>query len=173
MEDKKPRSDSKLDGLSESQRGELVRLLVDGCSYREALEWLDAECMTKSNLSSLSAFYNRHVVPLIKERRDFAAMQAQAIVTQIGGVDWDKASVERVRNLAFRELNRENPDVETVEKLGNLILKNRQLEFAREKLTVSIKSKIEAGLDALFEEIKGNPRAEKLFAELKEVVSKA
>lgn len=172
-EDKKPRSDSKLDGLSSSQRAELIRLLADGCSYKQALEWLEAECMVTVSLSALTPFYKRHVVPLLKERRDYAAAQAEAIVAQVGAIDWDVASRERLRQLAFRELNREDADVDTVEKLANLMLKSSQQEIERERLMSNLKSKIDAGLDALFAEIKGNPKAEKLFAELKAAVAKA
>lgn len=41
------------------------------------------------------------------------------------------------------------------------------------KLSLASKSKIEAGLDALFAEIKGNAAAEKAFAALQEVIAKS
>lgn len=41
------------------------------------------------------------------------------------------------------------------------------------KLSLATKGKLEAGLDALFAEIKGNAAAEKIFAQLQEVVAKA
>jgi hypothetical protein len=131
---RKPNSNSKLDALGEAQKADLVRLLVDGCSYKEALEWLEAECLVKSGLSALSVFYNRHVVPLLKERREFAAMQAGALDKLAGQVDWDKASIEQLKALAFRELNREGADVEVIEKLTKLLLKNREQELSERRV---------------------------------------
>lgn len=136
MDEKKPRSDSKLDGLSSGQRAELVRLLADGCKYQDALEWLSAECRVTSTLSALSAFYKRHVVPILKERREFAAARAEAIVSEAGAIDWDLASVELLKGMAFRELNRESADAETVERLMKLIFKNREQVQNERKLVV-------------------------------------
>jgi len=51
--------------------------------------------------------------------------------------------------------------------------KGEQLKLEREKFKASIRTKLEAGLDALFEEIKGNTRAETIFAQLREAVAKA
>jgi len=133
---RKPRADSKLDSLGESQQAELVRLLADGCSYAQAIEWVEAECQVKTTLASLSAFYKRHVVPVIKDRRDFAAAQAGALDKLSGRVDWDKASIEQLKALAFRELNREGADVETIEKLTKLLLKNREQEMSERKLVI-------------------------------------
>jgi hypothetical protein len=64
-------------------------------------------------------------------------------------------------------------DPKTFFLMAKIGLQREQQSLDREKLNAATKGKIEAGLDALGEEIKGNPRAEKLFAELKEVVSKA
>lgn len=161
---KKPRSDSKLDGLSSSQRAELVRLLADGSSYKQTIEWLGAECMVTCSLSALTPFYKRHVVPLLKERRDYAAAQAEAIVAQVGAIDWDVASRERLRQLAFRELNREDPDVETVEKLTRLAMKSRELDQGerRIRLLEDNAASAKAKLKELTRENKGGLTAETL-----------
>lgn len=54
-----------------------------------------------------------------------------------------------------------------------LVLKESALEHDREKFKAAIRTKLETGLDALFGEIKGNAKAEALFAQLREVVAAA
>lgn len=123
----KPRSDSLHATLSESQRDELIRVLADGAPYREALEWLDAECNVKSSLGALSNFYRSFVVPVLEERRSFAAAQAQALLANAGDIDWDAATAERLRQITFRELNRDGADIDAIKTLTTLILKaNKQ-----------------------------------------------
>lgn len=49
----------------------------------------------------------------------------------------------------------------------------RDREFDKEKWTEQQKTKIEAGLDALFQEVKGNPEARSFFEKFKAVVNQA
>lgn len=56
---------------------------------------------------------------------------------------------------------------------ARLAQKDRALEFDQQKFAASLKTKIEHGLDALFEEIKGNAEARELFQKIKAVVTKA
>jgi hypothetical protein len=119
----KPRSDSLHSTLSSSQRDELIRVLADGAPYREALEWLDAECQVKSSLGALSNFYRTFVVPVIEERRSFAAAQATALLESAGAVDWDAATAEKLRQITFRELNRDGADIDSIKTLTTLVLK--------------------------------------------------
>lgn len=67
----------------------------------------------------------------------------------------------------------ENDDVRLKQKDEELAIRRENSKTARDKLNAATRSKIDAGLDALYEEIKGNPKAEKLFAELKAVVEKS
>jgi hypothetical protein len=67
----------------------------------------------------------------------------------------------------------ENEEERKKQKDRELDIREEANRINREKLSEAGKSKIEAGLDALFAEIKGNPKAEKLFAELKAVVAKS
>ncbi len=173
MKNQKPRSDSLHALLKSGQRDELVRLLADGAGYREVIDWLQTDCGVKTSLASLSAFYRKTVLPVIEERRTFAALKAEAIVSGAGAVDWDAASMELVRQMTFKMLSSPDFDPETVEKFLKVQLKGRDQDIAREKLSAAAKTKIESGMDALFAEIKGNPKAEKLFQQLQEAVARA
>lgn len=66
----------------------------------------------------------------------------------------------------------EGADYRAKQKDAELALRRESNEIAREKLTAATRSKIEAGLDALYGEIKGNVNAERIFAQLQEVVKK-
>lgn len=165
----KPRSDSLHATLSSSQCEELTRLLSDGAPYREALEWLDAECHVKSSLGALSNFYNKHVLPVLEERRQFAAAQAQALIDQAGTVDWDAATRERLRQIAFRELNREGADLESVKTLMTLTLKgqqvtneSRRIELLERKAAQADEAKTVSDDDALTPEEKAQ-RMKQIF----------
>lgn len=57
--------------------------------------------------------------------------------------------------------------------MANFQMRKERFQFEREKFSQSSKGQIEKGLDALFEEIKGNKKAEALFVQLREAVAKA
>lgn len=65
----------------------------------------------------------------------------------------------------------EQQDAKTFFLISRLQLAQQQLEHEREKFKAAIRTKLEAGLDALWEEIRGNAKAEALFAQLREVVA--
>lgn len=67
----------------------------------------------------------------------------------------------------------ENDDIRLKQKDREIELRKEANRIARDRLTAATRSKIDAGLDALFEEIQGNPRAVELFNQIKEIVRKA
>lgn len=173
--DRKERSDSKLGSrLSAGHREQLTELMIDGKNgIREIQRWLLEECQVKVSTDPISKFYERHVVPVIEERRAWSELRAQATIDSAGEVDWDAASFELVRRMNFKMLNSPDFDPDTVDKFLKLVLKRKDQEITERKLSAAAKDKIEVGLDALLAEIQGNPRALLLFNQLKEVVAKA
>ncbi len=173
--DKKPRKDSILDSqLSEDQKEELRRMLMTGFGQDECIEWLRTTCgvVIKSGYT-LTKFWQRHCKPVVNERRQFAAVKAEAIVDKAGRTDWNAATMELVKQVSFEMMSGQRIDPKTAEKFIKLILKADAQDQNREKLAKTAKSDIEKGLDALFEEIKGNKKAEVIFAQLQEVVKTA
>jgi hypothetical protein len=133
---KKPRSDSKLDALPESRVLELRDGLLGGWSYEAALSWLSTECGVDSSLSALSAFFKRHCAPVMKERRELAALKAETISEEAGKTDWDAASIERLRQMVFEFMANPNADLEATERMFRLLLKSRDQETDRRKLAI-------------------------------------
>jgi hypothetical protein len=80
--------------------------------------------------------------------------------------------LEKDVNVFAVAANLEGADYRAKQKDLELALRKESNELAREKLTAATRSKIEAGLDALYQEIKGNAPAEKIFKQLQEVVKK-
>lgn len=133
---KKPRSDSKLDALPESRVLELRDGLLGGWSYADAMSWLNTECGITSSLSALSAFFKRHCAPVLKERRQLAALKAEAIAEDAGVTDWDAASIEKLRQMVFEFMADPAANIEDTEKLFKLLLKSRDQEVDRRKLAL-------------------------------------
>lgn len=133
---KKPRSDSKLDSLPEQQLLELRDGLLSGWKLEDAKSWLIVECGVSSSLAALSAFFKRHCVPVIRDRRQLAALKAEAITEGVGLTDWDAASIERLRQTVFEFMSNPNADIEATERLFKLLLKSRDQEVDRRKLVL-------------------------------------
>jgi hypothetical protein len=133
---KKPRSDSKLDTLPESRVLELRDGLLGGWSYADALSWLASECGLQSSLAALSAFFKRHCAPVLKERRQLAALKAEAIAEDAGVTDWDAASIEKLRQMVFEFMSDPKSNIENTERLFRLLLKSRDQEVDRRKLAL-------------------------------------
>ena len=145
--------------MPESRVLELRDRLLAGERYEALLSWLATECGVVSSLASLSGFYKRHCVPVIRESRQLAAVKAEAIVDDAGRTDWNTATMELVKQVSFEIMSGQQVDTKTAEKFVKLILKADAQATDKDKLTNASKSKIEAGLDALLAEIKGNPKA--------------
>lgn len=137
---RKPRSDSKLDALPEPQFMELRDGLLDGSkgSYEECLSWLATECGVHSTLSALSSFYRRHCKPLVAERRQYAAMRAEALgeAMEADPVDWDAAIIERTKQLTFEFLDSGKPEPEDMRRLLDGILKARSQTVDERKVAL-------------------------------------
>jgi hypothetical protein len=133
---KKPRSDSKLDALPESRVLELRDGLLGGWSYDAAMSWLATECGVSSTLSALSSFFKRHCAPVMREKRQLAALKAEAIGDLAGKVDWDAASIEHLRQMVFEFMADPKADLESTERMFRLLLKSRDQETDRRKLAI-------------------------------------
>ena len=141
---KKPRSDSKLDGMPESRVLELRDRLLAGDGYRELLDWLSLECGVSSSLGSLSVFYRRHCVPLLRESRQLAAVKAEAIVEDAGRTDWNMATMELVKQVSFEMMSGQAIDTKTAEKFIKLILKADAQDLDRDKFEEAVKKAAQA-----------------------------
>jgi hypothetical protein len=155
--DRKPRADSKLDGLPGGRFLELrERMPGNQETYREIREWLRDECGVDTSGPALTAFFKRHCAPLLLERRALAAAQAEAIGTEASEnpVDWDAAAVEKLRQFAFQMMLAPGADPKAVKNVFTILLKRQSLDHEGRKLALleeksaEAKRKITEALDA-------------------------
>lgn len=147
---KKPRSDSKLDALPDRYLGELRDGLLSGWRLEDAKTWLSEQCAVSTSLASLSAFFKRHCVPILRERRQLAALRAEAIAEDIGMTDWDMASIEKLRQMVFEFMSNPDADIEATERMFKLLLKRKDQELTergmklKEEAAAEAKAKLQA-----------------------------
>ena len=63
-------------------------------------------------------------------------LKAEAIGADAGLVDWDAASIERLRQMVFEFMSNPNADLEATERMFRLLLKSRDQEVDRRKLAL-------------------------------------
>lgn len=75
---KKPRIDSKLDGLPPEQRERLVQWMVGRIGLAQCVDLVAKEFGVKSSLAAMSRFYTKNVGPYLIQRRRAAVIVAEA-----------------------------------------------------------------------------------------------
>lgn len=177
MSSKEIRSDAKLKNLPKEDLDELwlMRHPVDGKK-----PWKLAKVQTEIPLrygvtvamSSLSEFY----AWLRQKRETEAAIKAaeQAKLQYLNAnPDASPESLNAVAQMIFTNKAMQTGDADMWVKVAGVMERRKAREFNEKKFQAAIKSKLEAGLDALFEEIKGNEKAEAIFANLKGVLEES
>lgn len=146
---RKPRSDSKLDNLADHHLAELTAKLLRNEKYEDVLTWLAVECAVSSSLASLSAFFQRHCAPVLKERRKLAVLRAEEMqrVASENPVDWDAVAFEKLNQIFFDLLLDPEVDPAAVKRIGDLILKDKSLAMDSRKLAM-LEAKVKASEEA-------------------------
>jgi len=121
--------------------------------------------------STLSEFYAWLRLKKRLERAESVAQQARDELAKDPEIS--TAALDRFADKVFTTEALDTNNVKGYVAIAKLRLARDKQAFDREKLSALVKSKIEAGLDALFVEIKGNARAEALFLQLKTEVQAA
>lgn len=131
--EEKPRSDSKLDNLPEPQFMELRDGLIKRTfkSYEEAKSWLATECGVSVATSALTKFWQRHCWPVVRERRQYSVMCAEALgdAMKKDPVNWDDKIIDRTKQRTFEFLDSETLDPKAAADLLNSIIKARKQAF--------------------------------------------
>lgn len=164
----KTRSDSKLAPHEDF----IFERLVDGnASYQTVADALQKELGVQTSASALSTYFSKNSWRWRAER---ASAQADAIKKALlkDPQNFDAAKAAAIAQREF-ELAASNLSLSEVVKLKRLALHERQLDLELEKLANSLKTAQEKALDALFADIKGNPKAEKLFFQMRDALTGA
>ena len=189
--DKKPRADSKLKNLPEEDQAGIWAMLHPTSKDTPAmtLEAVAVAIQASHGFSvAISTLSEWHSWYSLERRMLNARNRANQTALQLAAnPDFTPEEIDRAAQTVFTSEMLEGGNVKGYVALATLALQRetikqnaarielskQALEHEKQKLTTAAKTKIEAGLDALFAEIKGNPKAEQLFRQLQEVVKKA
>lgn len=170
----KPRSDSKLFTLPvKDQLWIFEAMKVTG--YKQVQELIREKLKLDVSTAALSNAWNEWSRKELEERVLKSKGLAADVIAQLGDDDLDRldrATKAAIQQAAF-ELAMTGNDPKTVKNFYTLILKSRSLDIEVRKLADAIKSSQEKALDLLFEDIKGNAKAEKLFFQMRDALSAA
>ena len=176
---RKPRSDSKLDRLPEEQKAQLADWLLSGMPYHLVKDLVKKTFGVSTSIRALAVFYQDYCAAELLARRKRAVSTADEIAEEASRQPgrFDAATIDALKQKAFELAIAPGADPRAVKAVFSLVLKARdqdleaqQIELDYEKFRSSVKSSVERGLDALFEEIKNNPAAVELFKKLRAIV---
>lgn len=132
----------------------------------EFYQWLEV----KRNMRTRDNLARQFMEDLAEKRPDLSPgeirKRGQALFMAKGIVEDDSKLFAAMADL-------EGADYRAAQEDRKIELRKEANAIARDKLNAASRSKIDAGLDALYEEIKGNPKAVELFQQIKEIVRKA
>lgn len=147
----KARADSKLDALPEARIAELVQGLLCGWSYEQAQDWCKVECGLSVALSAFTGFYRRHVEPVLKERKQFAALSASTLAKMAKETEaFDAAAIGELKEYAYRLIRDPKSDPEDARKWMETLIKAQAGQRDSRKLSLleasarEAKAKLEA-----------------------------
>lgn len=177
---KKPRPDAKLLNLPEDQAAALSEWLLSGMSYGRARALMKKQFGISASLSSFSGFWEAICAPELLRRRARTVKMADEfadLVKKEPG-SWDAVLLDQVKQKAFEMANNPGFKATDLAALMQLVLKAQEqklraeaLEHEKEKFRAALRTKVEAGLDALYQEIKSNPKAVARFKDLQEAMA--
>ena len=137
----------------------------------EAQEWLAAKHGVTCVLTTISEFRSREATLRdLRRANDEVAELQQEWVTS--GMMSAEDAMEAANLIFIHKATREG-DVKGYKAVCDIMLRNAARNRDLAKMRAADKTKIEAGLEALFDEIKGNAKAEAIFAQLREAVEVA
>lgn len=178
---KKPRSDSKLKALLDDDQQLRVIKWLPRMSQEKCLALIEKEFGIKSSTRALSEFWDSVYTPYVLAGRRMATQTADALNKEIAQAPgaWDAPILDKIKHSTFNILNSEGVDPGDVVKLTSLFLearnqdiKRESLAQAKEKWIADQRTKLETAMEALFTEIKDNPKALAAFNSMKDAIAK-
>jgi hypothetical protein len=168
---KKPRGDSKLKTLPPGAQEALYQVLLRQ-TQESAMAWLLEKHNVTTSPSALSAFFDWYVRGLTTRLAADASSQLETTLRKLPDLQITADQASQVAQVNFELMAAQNHDVELYAMLGKASLEKERLRLEREKFEESKRKDWEKGLDALFDEIKGNPAALEHYEAMKAALAK-
>ena len=176
----KPRPDSLKSALLKEGNDAFSRacsaMISGNMTYAELVVWFKNEFEIKTSISALRRFWTSTVEPDLAELQKNAGKLAEIIIAHNdsdGGESMTGAAISMVKKRALELLVDANADPQERHATVRQLLTIRSQDLEAEKLKASLMTKLEAGIAALWDEVKGNAAAEKLVRELEGILSEA
>lgn len=172
---RKDRTDSPLDALTEAQQDELFAVLQH-TPYGKAVEWVQTAQGIATSVGSLARWWKRQSRRRLREQVRRGIQASAAFDSVVDNATLDDRMSKALKDGFFRLLAENDPKTaldfaQTAIAAGTLDAQRDNIQIKREESERRRNKALENGLQALFEEIKGNARAEALIAELRQTVS--
>jgi hypothetical protein len=130
---RKPRSDSKLDALSEEQHVTLAEwLTIENVSYADAKARVLDQFGVSTSVAALQSFFSRFAAPWKYAR---AAGEADSFADLMEG-KFDAATIKKAKQLAFDAMSGPRPDLKAAKALLKIVGDSAKLSLAQEKLSL-------------------------------------
>jgi hypothetical protein len=156
-------------------------------TLEEGAEWIATTYNVAISVQALSVWLRHRRVENSTAHRLERIRDNQAAATLLGKVigsssDVDEVNIKLIQQAIFEELQKPPDDrnekrlteyVDLGLKAANNQLKKRNLDLEVDKFKAAIRTKLEAGLEALAAELEGNKRALEKYQELKEELASA
>lgn len=132
---KKPREDSKLDGLPDEQKQKLIEWMLRNQGYHTIIALLKKEFGVDTGLRALSKFHDRWIKPILKENIRNSAKMAEAIEAEMQKNPdlFDAATIKNLKRAAFDLSCDANFDPAAMKNLLDPLLKRDALNLDRQK----------------------------------------
>jgi len=183
---RKPRTDSTLDYLPPEQAEQLMEWILGRVPYRSIVEAMREKFQVETSIGAISKYWGKWGAEHWKARRQDALAMARDVVADAAANpgQFSAAALEAIEQKVFALALDPESSAREVKGLAQILMKRndqeirkRDQELARERLAdsrerwrESLKSAIDRGLDALYDDIAGNPEAEALFERLRAAV---
>ena len=174
---RKPRSDSKLLVLPEEQQLQIFNWLKE-VGYTETKLIILKKFNISTSAGALNNFWG-HWCKKESEQRMLKMVSASNAIIESSADNLptiDKAMEAALKQAAFEAaLSGDNEAIKTLVeltlKVNKASMAEDKLQFEIEKFKSALKTKQEIALDAIFEDIKGNPAAEALFVKMRDALA--
>jgi hypothetical protein len=167
----KPRSDSKL----EPYRDLLYPRMQENIGYTELRAWLKKEHGVSTSNAALSMAWQRWAKDEFEHEVLSSKGLAAKVVEEIkaGDVETMSAATKAKLTEAAFDMAMKGGNEKIVVKYCTLLHKARQLDLEVQKAMDKLKAQQDQALDRLFEDIQGNPDAEKYFNMMRDALHAA
>jgi hypothetical protein len=167
--------------LPEEAQHAIIDRMLNGNTYLQVKDYILEKYQIETSAAALSKFWETMAAPVLLARRHRAVETADEIADEAIARPgkFDAATIDALKQKAFELAIAPGADPRDVKSLFMLVLKARDQEIdaqtlalESEKFRATIASKVEAGLDAIHAEIKGNAKALALFQQMRDAVRK-